>query len=99
MDERGGTMSAMSTQFAELSEIKELSETIDKLTDYLMGDGVDVEWSINAWCSYAILCTVQELLAEGATLPSKTVEKYLSDARGIMVGVLWMQPEQTNGDE
>ena len=33
-------MSAMSTQFAELSEIKELSETIDKLTDYLMGDGV-----------------------------------------------------------
>ena len=92
-------MSAMSTQFAELSEIKELSETIDKLTDYLMGDGVDVEWSINAWCSYAILCTVQELLAEGATLPSKTVEKYLSDARGIMGGVLWMQPEQTNGDE
>ena len=68
------------------TQMEALGDTIDKLIDWERSECYDIDQTKAAWASYATLTAVQELLSEGAELPSKVVEKYLTEAHELMNG-------------
>jgi len=68
------------------TQMEAIGETIDKLIEFERVDWDHGGIASAAWCSYGTLTVVQELLSQGAQLPSKTVEKYLTEAHELMNG-------------
>ena len=65
-----------------------IGETIDKLIEFesVTLDSGEVITASAAWWSYGTLTAIQQLLSQGVELPSKTVEKYLTEAHELMNG-------------
>lgn len=68
------------------TQMEAVGETIDKLIEWERVECCDADPTIMAWQTYGTLTAVQELLSQGAQLPSKTVKKYLTEAHELMNG-------------
>ena len=79
------------------TQMEAIGETIDKLIQFervdwdhgiesVTLDSGEVITASAAWWSYGTLTAIQQLLSQGVELPSKTVEKYLTEAHELMNG-------------
>ena len=67
----------MNTQMQMLSDTK---EELGNLGDV----GLVMDQTIECWVGYGILWMLETLIFQGVELPSKTVEKYLTEARELI---------------